>query len=103
MMPAPSALRHVYTIAWDRHIENNETAHRFGVLGSKGECNWPAPVMADEEEAVELQVAIHELPNIRSNSFLVIAGGGPGGVTKTPQVGCNDEVLLRQKRNHVAP
>src|SRR5215218_5402806 len=59
--------------------------------------------MADEEEAVELQMAMCELPNIRGHSFFVITRGRSRGVTEAPQVWCDNEVLLRQKRDQMSP
>ena len=103
MVPATTVLREVRAIARDGDIQDRQSPHRF--LMSAGECEGrrPAPVMADEVEAFDLQMVVHQASDIGRHCPLVLSRGRAPGVTQTAQIGRNHTEAAGQVRDDATP
>ena len=103
VVPAPAALREIVSVARDRDVEDREPAHGVGVGTGEREGGRAAPVVTDEEEAIDPQMLVYEPPDVGRDGLLVVAAGRPRGVAESAQVGRVHPVARREPRDHVPP
>ena len=103
MVPAPPALGEVAAVAGDHNIEDGEPRDGLGMGRSQGVGGRAAPIVADDKEALVSELAVDELPDVVGNRLLVVAGLRPGRVAEAAQIGRDDRIAFRQRRDNVAP
>jgi hypothetical protein len=80
VMPALAALREVRPDPRDGDVHDGERAHGARVQARKGERGRAAPIVAHEVEAVDAQMALHQLGHVLGNGAAVVAVERAAGV-----------------------
>jgi hypothetical protein len=102
VMPAAAALREVRADAGNRDVEQGQRTDPIGCCARHRECRRPAPVVADQMEALEPE-PIRELEQVRGEALLGVAVGRRRAVAEAGQVGHDQAMVRRQQRHHLAP
>ncbi len=60
----------IAAISGDRHVQDDEPAHRFPMLRGERKRDWTPPVVADQKELFDSQVLTEEPPDIVCHRLL---------------------------------
>lgn len=88
--------------ARQRHVDDGEPVHRIPVIGRQRIGDHAADVVADDRVAL-VPEARHQRVHVFGHRRLVVARRRLVGVSRAPEVGCNDRARCRERRHDAPP
>src|SRR5581483_239707 len=83
-------------------VQYDQLAHILRMSAGVGIGDRPAPVVSDQENLFEAELA-HELIDIVGDGAFVVAGRRTRGIAQAAHVRSDDRVVLGQRRHDTAP
>src|SRR5690242_16784533 len=94
---APDLRKFLPRLAGNRHIEDHQSTNVLRMGAGVGVRNGSAPIVADEEDLLEAELA-HQLIDIVRDGALVVAGGRPRRIADPAHIRSNYGVALGERR-----